>query len=195
MVGKAAARGGPRQRLFLVAMFGLFMLPIVGAMVLNVMAPAWSPFGRMNRGELVTPPVRIESALLSRTDRLDTARTEAPGTWLIVHVSEPPCDATCERALVSLRQARLALGKDASRVERWWLMTRQAEPRTVGRVSAMFPGLRMAVLEQPWPVDRLESPLQVIDPAGYVFLRYRRPDAASDLLKDLKRLLKISTQG
>lgn len=189
------APAGLRQRLFVVALFSVFMFPIVGALALNVLAPSWSPFGRVNRGELVEPPVRLDEPLLALTERHLVSDAEREGTWMVVHVSKPPCNANCEKALVSLRQARLALGKDASRVDRWWMMTREADARTVQRVAAAYPGLKMTVLERPWPLGRPDAPLQVVDPAGYVILSYERADAASDLLKDLKRLLKISKQG
>ncbi len=195
MVRSDEPAAGLRQRLVIVALFAVFMLPIFGALALNVLAPSWSPFGRVNRGGLVEPPLRISASLLAATNRHLVSDPDGEGTWMVVHVSAPPCNATCEQALVSLRQTRLALGKDAFRVERWWMMTREADARTVAQVSAAYPGLKMMVLDQPWPVPPFSAPLQVVDPAGYVILSYERADAASDLLKDLKRLLKISKQG
>lgn len=195
MNGHEVAPPGLQQRLFLVGLFTVFMVPIFGALLLNILAPSWMPFGQVNRGQLVDPPLRIDGSLLDYTGRREVTRSDESGTWMVVHVGEPPCDTTCERALVSLRQARLALGKDASRVERWWMMTRDADARSVQRVASAHPGLRIMALDRPWPLSQGTAPIQVIDPAGYVILRYESPDAASDLLKDLKRLLKISKQG
>lgn len=186
---------GLRQKLVVIGLFTVFMLPILGAMALNALAPSWLPFGQVNHGRLLDPPLRIEGPLRELTARRDVDGTDAPGTWLVVHVGGASCDAVCEQALMSLRQARLALGKDASRVERWWMMTREADARTLKRISDAHPGLKMMPLNQPWPLAGGRAPLQVVDPAGYVILSYDRADAASDLLKDLKRLLKISKQG
>lgn len=188
-------RAGVRQRLFVIALFGIFMFPILGAMVLNVVAPSWLPFGQVNRGQLLDPPPQMDAQLRERTGRHAPTDPGPTAPWMVVHVGPPVCGDVCRAALASQRQARLALGKDASRVERWWLMTSDPDERTVQWIRDTFPGLRWLTLTGHWPVTRSPAPLQVVDPAGFVILSYESASAASDMLKDLKRLLKISKQG
>ena len=97
-----------------------------------------------------------------------------------------------------MRQARLALGKDAHRVARWWLPTDRPHPRTVAGVLDAYPGLRVGLVGSESVLAARSAPpvaIQVVDPAGFLILRYSGEPVAADVLKDLKRLLKISKQG
>jgi hypothetical protein len=187
-----------RARLGLIVLFALFFVPIIGSMVLVVVKPGWTPFGTVNLGELIQPPVTLS---LDRTRTLRSAKTlpeQVSGHWNLVHISEGRCAAACESALVAMRQARLALGKEADRVTRIWLVTDPEPAVRVRSVLSEFPGLTAFVaaselLEQ--FKDRGADTLFVVDPAGLLILRYQGPETASHLHKDMKRLLKISKQG
>jgi hypothetical protein len=185
-------------RFALIGLFCLFMLPIIGAYVLNVFAPDWLPFGRVNHGELVQPAVPAGLERIQALDGPAWAETIELAPWTLLHVTGPECTPSCRDALVNMRQARLALGKDADRVSRWWLITGIPEARSVAIARDIDPGLRIGRIAgdvgvlsaQPAP-----GMVQLVDPAGYLILRYRDAAAASNILKDLKRLLKISIQG
>lgn len=183
-----------RPRAVLLALFALFLFPILGAMVLNVMAPSWLPFGRVNHGELLQPPVRLEAEVLALTDRR-ASLSSAKGTWLLVHVSGATCEARCEQALASMRQSRLALGKDADRVERWWFTTGDIDATTAQWLEKTFPGVRQATVPASAALEKTAAQVRIVDPSGYVILRYVEDDPASKVHKDFKRLLKISKQG
>jgi hypothetical protein len=187
-----------RARLALIALFALFFVPIMGAFILNAFAPGWLPFGRLNHGELEQP---ARPAGLARVHVLEGPAwvdTTAMAPWTLVHVGDPVCEDACQQALVNMRQARLALGKDADRVSRWWLATGTPEAASVARARSIDPGLRIGQVGSDAGVlteDTARGMVQLVDPAGYLILRYRDADAASAILKDLKRLLKISKQG
>ena len=184
-----------RARLALLGLFSLFFLPLVAALVLNVAAPGWLPFGRVNRGELVQPP---QPVAVDDVQALDGTAFGPDGeaVWQIVYVGSSPCDEACAMALAKMRQARLALGKDAGRVARWWLMTGQADARSVSDARAQHPGLRLGVVAAGSVlVPGQPGSVRLVDPAGLLVLRYPPEASASAILKDLKRLLRISTQG
>lgn len=185
-------------RFALIGLFCLFMLPIIGAYVLNVFAPDWLPFGRVNHGELVQPAVPAGLERIQALDGPAWAETVELAPWTLLHVTGAECIQSCRDALVNMRQARLALGKDADRVSRWWLVTGIPEARSVAIARAIDPGVRIGRITGDASVlNAHPAPgmVQLVDPAGYLILRYRDAAAASDILKDLKRLLKISIQG
>lgn len=185
-------------RFALIGLFCLFLLPIVGAYVLNVFAPDWLPFGRVNHGELVQPAVPAGLERMQVLDGPAWAETVELAPWTLLHVTGPVCIQACRDALVNMRQARLALGKDADRVSRWWLVTGIPEARSVAIARDIDPGLRIGRIAGDASVlgaHPAPGMVQLVDPAGYLILRYRDAAAASDILKDLKRLLKISIQG
>jgi hypothetical protein len=97
-----------------------------------------------------------------------------------------------------MRQARLAQGEDAHRMERVWLLTDAAMPdpgllrdhhgirvaRAPGPLQAEFPAARSAT-----------DHIYVVDPLGNLMLRFPDNPNAQRLTKDLARLLKASRIG
>jgi len=198
-----------RARLVLVGLFALFFIPVFGAVFVAVKAPHWVPFGRINHGDLVQPPVANALRNLMPLDAGPVSKRGPSASWIIAHIGRSSCDARCEYALNQMRQARLALGKDAYRVERWWLVTHPPQTSIVTAVMQAYPGLRIGLLDASSPragAGMPASAVQMIDPAGFLVLRYpadwqrKEPvtevasGLASALLKDFKRLLKISKQ-
>jgi hypothetical protein len=191
-----------RSRIALVAVFAVFFVPVFSAMLIAVVAPHWVPFGSINQGELVLPP--IANAMQSKVVLTsETQPSEQPSLWQIVHVSGPRCDPLCQYVLTQMRQARLALGKDAYRVQRWWLIDGQVNSDHVAAIAKEYPGLQVASIPVDSPLlDRAQFPatVQMVDPAGFLMLRYRLDESSKEelaraILKDFKRLLKISKQG
>ena len=195
-----------RARFVLIGIFALFFIPVFGAVFVAVMAPHWIPFGRINHGDLVQPPVANVLADMVPLDEGPADQRGPSQPWIIAHVGNSMCDRRCEYALVQMRQARLALGKDAHRVQRWWLLTQRPQPSTVTAMIETYPGLRIGLLKKPSALAGSAMPataVQTIDPAGFLILRYpfdnnkqeQVKDLATALRKDFKRLLKISKQG
>lgn len=206
-----------RARLVLAGLFALFFIPIFGAVLVAVVAPHWIPFGRVNHGELLRPAVADALQAMIPIDAGEAFTRGQAEPWIIAHLGDASCDKACEHALVQMRQARLALGKDAHRVERWWLVTRRPEAATVARVLKQFPGLRIGLLQQQSPIlshAAIPAAVYMVDPMGFLVLKYAytvsqvaavpTPDEtpatgsgsemASALRKDFKRLLKLSRQ-
>jgi len=66
----------------------------------------------------------------------------------------------------------------------------------VSAARAAHPGVRLAVAgEGSALASGPQGSVGLVDPAGLLVLRYPRDMSASAILKDLKRLLRISTQG
>lgn len=195
-----------RARLMLVGLFAMFFVPVFGALFVAVKAPHWVPFGGINYGELVQPPIADAIEGLLALDSGPAIQRGPSEPWLIVHVGSQVCGENCEYVVSQMRQARLALGKDAHRVERWWLMTERPQQSTVTTMKQAFPGMRIGLLPADSPlVNRgaRQTAIQMIDPVGFLILRYagdwrveeQGKGLASALHKDFKRLLKISKQG
>lgn len=202
------ARFGPRRLLLLT--FLIFFLPIIAAWLLNVLAPGWLPFGTVNHGTLVQP-VRPVSA--SGLVRLDGGVLDGPldsdflaGRWTLVHVVRAPCARECLDALTRTRQVRRALGDDMSRTQHLAVVADAA-------FAGNFDGLELtaALADGRWlapfedvstegAVDgasgaRAAPALYLVDPQGYLMMRYPPEVEQDGLLADLKRLLKLSKIG
>lgn len=188
-----------RHRILLVGTFLLFFLPIVGAWLLNVFVPGWLPFGSTNHGTLVQPVRPLTPARLHRVDGAALDPGYLSGRWTLVHVPAGVCGGTCIDALERTRQVRQALGDDLHRVQQLLVLARSGDTP----VGDLPPGATMAVAgtdwlahfafadASPWP-----SPgIYLVDPQGYLMMRYPREVDQRGLLSDLERLLKISKIG
>lgn len=155
----------------------------------------WATGTTGNYGALLKPAALPDAALTALDGRpfpLEGLR----GKWVLLQFDGSRCDAYCERKLYFMRQVRKALGRDAERVERLWVLTDQGLPsakllaaaegtrvaRTVnGRFLAAFPA-------EATPADHI----YLVDPMGNLMLRFPRDPDPSRMLKDLQRLLKYS---
>ena len=158
----------------------------------------WPPERTANYGELIGP-LPLPDAQLRLVDGAAFRLSQLRGRWVLVTLDSGRCDADCERKLVYLRQLRLTQGKNMERVERAWLITDDAAPRTEG--LAPFEGtwsVRAAGTEvlrvfpaQGSAVDHI----YVIDPLGNLMMRFPRDPDPQRMVKDLARLLKTSRIG
>jgi len=173
------------NRLALAGLFAVFVVPILTAYALNVWWPHWSPFGRMNHGELVRPAWEIE---------LDGIAEHAAGRWILLHPVEASCDKTCEARLDLVKRVHVSLGKDYDRVVRIFVHRADVpgeRPRFVDT------GLIPVPVPDAW-FDRFGNDvpvLLIVDPQRRAVLRYGSEIEPKGLARDLARVLKISKIG
>ena len=118
----------------------------------------------------------------------------APRTWRIVavtHDCETTQAAACTQLLGQLDKVWQLTGKDADRVHVLWagpLPAQGARPATLRSIvasDALLDGL-------PRARDPKGMPVYLLDPNGFVVLRYAPGFDPADLRTDLSRLLKVN---
>jgi hypothetical protein len=168
----------PRTKLVLLA--ALFALPIVGSVTAYVFFP---PAPTANYGELLLPPAPAPTELIGMRER-----------WILVTWDRAPCEAACVAKITAMRQVRLALGRNASRVDRVLLLGR-AEGRP--EPPEGFEGM-VVIGSGGVPHGGLigdAAHIYLVDPNGNVMMRWPAPPEMKRMLKDLERLLKASQIG
>ena len=182
----------PRAKMLLVA--AIFALPIAASYL------AWrlvEPNATANYGELLLPPATITSHPFERPGG-EPFRFEAlRGRWVIVVSDTGACPQACAEKLVAVRQARLALGRDAGRVARVFVADDLVAPDPAA--FAAHSGTEVvrtpAGLSLPPGATNDRAHIYIVDPLGNVMMRWPgRPDPKR-MLQDLKRLLKASQVG
>lgn len=162
-----------RQRLKLLALFAIFALPLVLAWGM-VQWRLGIPEGRTAHGELA--PGLPELARWPLT----TVEKDGASDWLLVFDCAEACDAAADRWW----RLHRALGREADRVSRL----------RIGGDGTPLPGAAMAkwtdVAE--W---RGVHRLWILDPEGRAVLGYGPGVAASDVLTDLRRLLRLNPES
>ena len=178
-----------RNRFVLLGLILVFAAPILIAYALNVWWPHWSPFGRMNHGEIVEPPWALGITTMG-----EDAAERATGRWILLHPIASRCDAGCEALLNRTKRVHVSLGKDYDRVVR--MFAHRANGPVVP-VQTTSPDLIPLPVSASW-FDRFEEDepaLLVIDPQRNVVLQYGADFDGKGLARDLARMLKISKIG
>ncbi|HLX81207.1 MAG TPA: cytochrome C oxidase subunit I [Burkholderiales bacterium] len=176
-----AVRRG-RVKLALLAVF--FLLPIGASWI------AW-------RFELVSGTSGNYGTLLPPRPVALPAIAALKGKWVLVQFDGGACGAACERKHYFMRQLRRAQGKEMQRIERLWLVTDAVPPRAellaaiedtviapAGTAAAEFPAERSVV-----------DHIYLVDPLGNLMMRFPRDPDPLRVIRDLQRLLKVSSFG
>ena len=187
-----AKRRGRRQ-LLLIASF--FVVPVVTAILLYHSVD-WRPVVN-SRGTLIDPPRTLAITGLTLTGGMATPADAFQGRWSVIRPVTGDCGARERALLKELARVRLALDKDADRVQRvvvhdggcvaGTIESDESELR-VFSVDAEF------LAQFPPSVDGATG-IYIADPLGNLMMSYPATGSARGLLKDLERLLRLSSIG
>ena len=182
-----------RNRLMLVGIAAIFVVPILVATAIN--AFGLRPAPTRQHGELLDPRPDLRALAPALADGGAYAWTPEARVWRILLAPPAACDAACERLGADLDKVWQLFGKDADRVDVLWLCA--AEPCAVAdgaqRIATLRtlrpdPALRALL---PQVDDARGTPVYVVDPYGFVVLRYAPGTDPGGLRSDVARLIKL----
>jgi hypothetical protein len=176
----------------------LFVGPFVTAIVMYYYGgDSWRPQGSVAHGVLIEPPPALGNEPVSLPDG---TRVAFVGKWSLLYTGSGNCDSPCQQALWQLRQVRQALGRDMSRVQRFFIATSGSPDAglinsthadlIVIDAAATGHGRVLAIIG-----SHSEADVFVVDPLGNVMMRFPAGTSMKDMHKDLSLLLKASTIG
>jgi len=182
---------GPRAKLL--ALFGLFALPIVASLVTYQL---YTPAETSNYGELLPLRPAPEQAFTNAAGPAFRF-AELAGKWVLVASDSGACDPACIGKLTAMRQVRLALGRNAGRVERVFVVDDTRAPPQ--GLSGEFPGMQIVLTPSgmtlpPAPAND-RAHIYLLDPRGNVMMRFPAAVDPKRMLRDLNRLLRASQMG
>lgn len=187
-----------RNRRMLLAIFVIFLGSFAVAGLLRF--SGWRPAGLKNKGELLQPPADLRASTPRQLDGSEYAWNPAARTWRIALAPPADCGSECGKALGDVGKVRQLLGREAVRVDVLWLCPDErctlpaGAPRpTHLRVVRADPVLRASLprADEVRYAGGRGVPVYVIDPNGFVVLRYAAGSDPADLRTDLARLLKL----
>lgn len=168
------------QKKPLFIMIGLFIAPILVAKL--VLVNGWYQGAKTNAGELISPPLTLSNS---------------PEAWLLLFNTNEDCTAICQESLWQIQQVHTLLASEGDRVQRYLTVVPTFESTSIDTQA-----LKKLPLETENQQQLAMDTLYLVDPLGNVFMRYQFPadkttalKISAGLLKDLKRLLKISKIG
>lgn len=187
-----ASRPGssPRTILLLILALTLGSMGLAGVLRFS----GWRPASLQNKGELLNPYVDLRDHALTLTAGGVYRWQDSPRTWRIVVMPEQ-CDgvrrAECVRLLVTLDKVWRLLGPQAGRVHVVWAGALPIATEGMPEVRAIHPDARLrAALAA--PAEGRGDPVWLIDPYGFVVMRYPSGFDPAGLRRDLARLLKVN---
>ena len=169
--------------------------------------------GTANSGELLPDPINIQALEFEAADGTQTSLSTIEPKWTLMLVNDgPTCDAACNELLYITRQIRIAIGRDYQRTRRLLMVDTpidaiqsSGEPGSAYDVTepqALRPQLEREHVDlKVWHrQDQLVVPeaqlmpnsWYLVDPSGWVMMRYSTEVNYKDVIGDLKFLLKNS---
>ncbi len=176
----------------LVMLMGLFAAPIVA----SVLAYRFlHPVPTANHGELLLPPAEAPAQPLARAGGGAFSFAGLRGKWVLVAADSGACGEPCRRKLYLVRQVRLAMGREADRVERVFVADdgRAPDAGVLEPYAGMVAVVRPAALSAPMLRDRAH--VYLVDPHGNVMMRWPVDADPKGMIRDLERLLRASQIG
>lgn len=184
----------------LLFLFLFFAAPLIVVTVMHQMD--WHPSGA-SRGHMVLPvkPIQMPEGLVDDAGSAVSA-TLMKEKWSMVYVAKQ-CDDVCSKRLYDMRQIHASLSKHVPRVQRI-LITGTAD---VGGLREKYP--KLIVLNQPSAEHSMlmqqfdlagvnaavGERVYFVDPLGFLMMSYPINIPASDIRKDLGRLLAYAWAG
>jgi cytochrome oxidase Cu insertion factor (SCO1/SenC/PrrC family) len=184
-----------RNRLKLIGIGLLAVAPVLGSYLLYWF---WLPSQHTNYGTLIEPRL-LPATPMPQEEGAPFSFDQLRGRWVFVVIDGGACDSRCQEKLWQIRQVRQAQGKELARIERVWLIDDQ-EPINRDAVAS-FTGTWLVRAAQggvmaSFPAEQSERQhLYLVDPRGYVMMRYPQAAEPKRIIKDLSRLLKYSRVG
>ncbi len=188
-----------RQQFLLLA--ALFFGPLIAAVLLYFVFPQWVPEQRTNYGELVAPARPIPAANLLQVDGQPAGDGALRGKWSFVFVGAERCDDACLDKLYQIRQIRTLLNEKRVRVQRVYIAPTVASAAGAAEtLHELHPDLHVFADTDNADYRRFfagDDPraLFLIDPLGNWLMLYPGDADSEGILKDIRRLLRISQIG
>lgn len=170
-----------RSRWPLLVLALVFLLPFITAVVLRF--GGWQPEQTRNLGELLQPPLPMTAAAVSASDGSAIDFVNLDHRWALLVLPASQCTG-CDQAYQLLRNVRASLGRHQDRLDLYLLGD--------GDGVEGFQRLRIAASAPP---ELTRAPEQgvaawLVDPHGFLALRYPGGFDARHLRRDLSRLIK-----
>ena len=185
-----------KARIALVVIVTLFTAPFIASWYLVFYTDFKKNDIGVQNGSLINPVIKvgeIEAIAIG-----DETKQKLLGKWTLTGFVSSGCDTDCEKLLYILRQTRLALGKNLDKVGRLVL----TDSDEVLEYVEEYKGQK--VVKDPEEYDRLmnkfgeienfdANDIYLIDPYGFIMMRYDRDMNPKGIIKDVERLIKNSS--
>lgn len=199
MSGQTTQKEG---RIKLIILILMFLLPTIAAWYLVFFTDYARDDQGVAHGVLINPPRQLGDIPLMSTDPSVPGK-KLHGKWTMLFFARQPCDTSCQQSLYRIRQIRLATGNRMAQVQRVIVIDRDVAALH-DYLSTNYPG-QLYVAKAHTQEKNLslfadqniteDGAIFLIDPRGFLMMRYSGDSDPSGIIRDLSRLLRISIDG
>ena len=178
-----------KSRITLVVVAAMFFTSF--GIALYLIRSGWQPTAKRNAGELLQPPVALGDLGLLRADGQAYGWEPDRRLWRVVVLPREDCGEPCLKLTDTLYRVWVSEGRHADRVQMLWF---GSVPAQAPQYRAFLPMQASPSLRAKLPASHVEGSLAVylIDPSGFLVMRYEPGFDPTGLRKDLARLLKVT---
>jgi len=182
-----------RNRTMLLLIVAVFFGSLLFAGVLRF--SGWRPAGMKNHGELLQPPRDLRAVVPHLADGSAYAWQPQRRLWRMVVAPPAGCVQACIALARKLDTVRRVSGQESDRLQILWIGTPPPGMPTVAALQVLRPDPALLAGLPRRQGDAGDAqpgvPVYVIDPNGFVILRYAPGFEAAGLRADLSKLLKL----
>lgn len=190
-----------RGRIQGAAIMAIILLPLVAAHLIYYTGVGL-PDSRVNRGDLIDPPLPAAELHLSQPGLGNWHPQEQSPRWRLLIPGQGRCDRVCQQNLYLTRQVSIRLADDSQRVARYYLLLdERLDAQTAAWLSDEHPGVQvLRTTERALAATGFDASPDgegryfLMDPGGFVMMAYSPDHSGGELLDDLKRMLKFSQE-
>lgn len=177
-----------------------FALPIIAAYSYFFFVDDYS-LG--NHGKLLQPLIKVDNLGLTDVNGEPLSKDELTSEWKMLFFTGKDCESTCQELLFNMRQINVALGKNSNRFKHMIVHQEEMSPQFQQFIQeqhskALHSYVLPQTLNQAFSASdqkHIPNSIYIMDPLGYIMMRYDHGISPKLILKDLNRLLKISRIG
>jgi len=186
-------------------MFAMFLVPYF--YVIYIYNTGEIPTAKTNeKGTFFKPFIKIAEHELFTLNQKSWSTQEVEGKWLIMNFVNKECTQACLERIFNTEQAIVALTKDEGRVEQLVLISPELEisddlqtiiqlrkyVHAVRNKSLMDAAALQIFSSQENTENDLSGYVAIVDPEAQLLLWYKPDQSITEILRDIKRLLKSS---
>lgn len=183
-----------KSKLTLIALFGLFLAPVLIAVVLNSQWVDWRASPDRSHGELIEPVQPLGAFTLIDAGGETRSLSDFTERWQLVHEISADCDEDCKDRIFMMRQIRAAQDRHIPDVGLIVLSDGRISDELREQIEGLdatfviFDDAAGRELSARFPGDG-EGFFYILDPAGNIIERFENTADPTGIRKDLHRLL------
>ncbi|MDW3096037.1 MAG: hypothetical protein R8G33_10230 [Gammaproteobacteria bacterium] len=180
-------------------LIAVFVVPLLIAMLMYAMRDYVPTVKSLSHGELIHPAQPITIFELQQTPSQLKTLDDIKGKWTYLIYSPNACTLECEASLFKLRQTKIATGRESNRIQSVLIVgENKISSNILDRNKRTHVGklLKFELENQPGFQKQLQQGMvYLVDPNGNLMMQYDTTSTSRGMLKDIKKLLKISNIG